>query len=151
MLLNGVISVSIMLSLQAIEHNHWHDGQLRLAAVDDNRDTDDSVVGCIDLYNFDPIHRRAAVGITVRTDLRRCHVGSQMLHLLSVMAYDVLNIHQLYADIRITNQPSINLFTKAGYLRCGLFKSWLVVADGFEDVVRMQLILGDDKIINPLT
>lgn len=39
-------------------------------------------VGCIDLYNYDPVNRRAAVGIMVATEHRRQGHALAMLHAL---------------------------------------------------------------------
>lgn len=110
--------------------------------------------GCIDLYNYDPLNRRCAVGIMVATEHRRQGHALAMLQALenlyrpSALQPPTSNLqphssplHILYADIAITNTASIALFRKAGYTQCGHFKEWLLVNDQYIDSIRMQLIL----------
>lgn len=97
------------------------------------------VVGCIDLYNYDPLNRRCAVGIMVATEHRRQGHALAMLQALADQYRSTL--HTLYADIAATNTASIALFRKAGYTQCGHFKEWLLVGDRYIDSIRMQLIL----------
>lgn len=97
------------------------------------------VVGCIDLYNYDPLNRRCAVGIMVATEHRRQGHALAMLQALADQYRSMLHI--LYADIAATNTASIALFRKAGYTQCGHFKEWLLVNDQYIDSIRMQLIL----------
>lgn len=95
--------------------------------------------GCIDLYNYDPLNRRCAVGIMVATEHRRQGHALAMLQALADQYRNTLHI--LYADIAATNTASIALFRKAGYTQCGHFKEWLLVNDQYIDSIRMQLIL----------
>lgn len=95
--------------------------------------------GCIDLYNYDPLNRRCAVGIMVATEHRRQGHALAMLQALADQYRSMLHI--LYADIAATNTASIALFRKAGYTQCGHFKEWLLVNDQYIDSIRMQLIL----------
>lgn len=99
------------------------------------------IVGCVDLYNYDPVNKRAAVGIMVASDYRRQGYGLAMLHGLASMAEDTFNIHLLYADIASPNTASLALFRKAGYTQCGHFKEWLEYDSHFIDNIRMQLII----------
>lgn len=105
-------------------------------------------VGCIDLYNYDPLNRRAAVGIMVSSDHRRQGHALAMLHALetlystqTIKQSSNQTIHTLYADIAATNAASLALFAKAGYTQCGHFRDWLLVGDRYIDSIRMQLIL----------
>lgn len=98
-------------------------------------------VGCIDLYAYDPLNRRAAVGIMVANEYRRQGHGLAMLHALRQLAATTYRLHTLYADIAAPNTASIALFSKAGYAECGHFKEWLEYDSHFIDNIRMQLIL----------
>lgn len=99
------------------------------------------IVGCIDLYSYDPLNRRAAVGIMVATEHRRQGYALAMLRALEKLATSNYQLHTLFADIAATNTASIALFCKAGYTQCGHFKEWLSVNDRYIDTIRMQLIL----------
>ena len=97
--------------------------------------------GCVDLYDYDPLNRRAAVGIMVATEYRRQCYALAMLQQLGSMARSNFRLHQLYADIASPNIASQALFHKAGYTECGRFKEWLEHDSHFIDNIRMQLIL----------
>lgn len=97
------------------------------------------IVGCIDLYAYDPLNRRCAVGIMVANEYRRQGYALAMLRALETQ--QAASLHTLYADIAAPNTASINLFRKAGYEECGRFKEWLELDSHFIDNIRMQKIL----------
>lgn len=107
-------------------------GSLRLYAIP---------FGCVDLYNYDPINRRCAVGIMVTTNYRRQGYALAMLRQLATLASTSYRLRTIYADIAVTNVASIGLFSKAGYTECGHFRDWLYMDGKFIDSIRMQLIL----------
>lgn len=81
-------------------------------------------IGCIDLFDFNPANRRAAVGILVRKEFRQKGYASEALELLLHYATDVLQLKQLYCHIDASNTPSLRLFEKHGFQRGGCFKAW---------------------------
>ena len=97
--------------------------------------------GCVDLYNYDPLNKRAAVGIMVAKEHRRKGFALEMLRQLQTLTTTNYQLHTLYADIAASNTASIALFQKAGYQECGRFKEWLNVDGQYIDSMRMQLIL----------
>ena len=98
-------------------------------------------VGAIDLYNYDPLNRRCAVGIMVANEYRRQGYALAMLRELQRLATNNYRLHTLYADIAASNTASIALFRKAGYTECGRFKEWLELDSHFIDNIRMQKLL----------
>ncbi len=121
-----------LITLAAEEGASLSSGSLRLYALP---------FGCVDLYNYDPLNRRAAVGIMVATEHRRQGYALAMLREVAKLSTTNYHLHTLYADIAVTNTASTALFLKAGYTQCGLFRDWLSVDGKFTDAVRMQLIL----------
>ena len=97
--------------------------------------------GCVDLYNYDPLNRRCAVGIMVANEYRRQGYAIAMLRELQALSTTNYQLHTLYADIAAINTASLALFTKAGYTECGRFKEWFEYDSHFIDNIRMQLIL----------
>lgn len=95
--------------------------QLRLMAV--NREG--TAVGCADLFDFDPYHHRAAVGILIDSQLRRMGYGKVMLQELEQFATIHLQLHQLYCDIADNNIACIRLFESEGFQHCGTRPEWL--------------------------
>ena len=120
------------LTLVAEEGASLSSGSLRLYALP---------YGCVDLYNYDPVNRRAAVGIMVASEYRRQGYALAMLHELSHLSPRTFHLHCLYADIAATNTASLALFAKAGYTQCGHFKEWLEYDSHYIDNIRMQKIL----------
>lgn len=119
------------------KHDIYVDKQLRLMVT--TRETEECV-GTIDLYDFDPFHRRAGVGILVDRRHRRKGYALEALMLLEEYAFRFLNLKQLYAVIPGKNSSSIRLFTQAGYRQTGVLEEWLSVGDSFDDALVMQKI-----------
>lgn len=109
--------------------------QLRLMA-----DTSHTV-GCVDLFDFDPYHRRAGVGIIVDSQHRRQGIGLQMLYALDDFSRQHLQLHQLHCIISAGNLASLALFEKAGYVRCGTLSQWVFSSGHWIDAFTYQKIL----------
>jgi diamine N-acetyltransferase len=97
-------------------------------------------IGSIDLYDFDPYHRRAGIGILIDELYRRKGFASEALELITDYSFHTLNLHQIFCNIENNNQESIRLFTKAGYKTCGLRKQWLLRNQNWSDELMLQLI-----------
>ncbi|MCH1433368.1 MAG: GNAT family N-acetyltransferase, partial [Flavobacteriaceae bacterium] len=66
-------------------------------------DAQKSVLGFIDLFDFEPLHRRAGVGIFVLSSYRTKGVASKALLLLHDYIKEHLNLKNLYANIAKEN------------------------------------------------
>lgn len=112
--------------------------QLRLAICKNN---DKNAIGLIDLFEFDPKNNRAGIGILVGNDDNRgLGLGTEALGLLIQYAFRQLNLHQLFANIDINNEPSLSLFTKFGFEKIGVKKQWNLVDGNYQDEALFQLI-----------
>jgi len=119
-----------------------HSGQLRMMVIDKKSN---ATIGTVDLFDYDPIQQRAAVGILVDAAYRRKSFGAEILQLTAEYGFNILFLNQIYAYIPVSNAVSFRLFNKCGYKQAGLLKSWLKTSDGFEDVYVMQLMKEDTK------
>ena len=99
-------------------------------------------VGVIDLFDYDPLHQRAGVGITILAQERRHGYARQALELLKNHAREVLRLHQIYATVSADNYPSLRLFRSAGFRRVGTRHAWLRTAQGWHDAVEVQCLLS---------
>jgi len=98
-------------------------------------------IGLIDIFDFDPKHLRAGVGIIVLNEKdRNKGVGAEALDLVLNYVFSVLNLHQLYANIIETNTASIRLFEKKGFKKVGLKKDWLYSGGVFKNEMLYQKI-----------
>ncbi len=112
--------------------------QLRLVieSVEDKR-----AVGCIDLFDFEPNHQRAGVGILIanKSD-RRKNYATEALQLLIDYSFTTLNLHQLFCNITVDNEASILLFQQQGFEITGIKKQWIRSGAGFKDEFLLQLV-----------
>ncbi|MDR2118376.1 MAG: GNAT family N-acetyltransferase [Tannerellaceae bacterium] len=118
--------------------NIYEARQLRLMIEDTASGTG---VGLIDLYDFDPHHRKAATGILIDPSRQRQGVATDSLNLLAAYAFSFLKLHQLYAYIPADNGASRALFLRCGFCVSGVLKDWISSGDGgFSDVLFAQRI-----------
>ena len=101
---------------------------------------DNQTVGCVDIYDFDFFHQKAAVGILVDKTFRNNGIASNALCLLIEYAFSYLKLKQLYGYIPEGNEASAKLFKKVGFVQSGKLINWLKMPDGFVDVLFFQLI-----------
>lgn len=109
--------------------------QLRLVVVEINSG---KPVGTIDLYDFDPFHQRAGVGILIDPDFQKKGYASQALNLLKAYTFGILHVNQLYAYIPSGNIASLNLFRLCGFVESGILRKWNKSSEGYEDVAVYQ-------------
>jgi diamine N-acetyltransferase len=122
--------------------NIFANRQLRMM-IDAQTDQRVQTVGAIDLFDFDPIHARAGLGILIASETdRQQGFASEAIRQMLAYGKDILFLHQLYCNIAASNIASIRLFEKAGFTASGVKKEWLKTTDGWEDELLLQKILG---------
>lgn len=110
--------------------------QLRLVAVEGEK-----VVGCVDLFDYEPFSQRAGIGIIVNRELRNQGYGKDLLLAIEDYCARYLLLHQLYCTISESNTASLQLFSSQDYLQVGTLKDWIRTSEGYQDAVIMQKIL----------
>ncbi|PTN07845.1 GNAT family N-acetyltransferase [Mangrovibacterium marinum] len=99
-------------------------------------------VGAIDLFDFDPFHQRAGIGILIYSPANRQKgYAADALQLMCRYAKETLGLHQLYANIGANNPASMGLFEKCGFSLSGTKKDWLNSPAGRIDEHIYQRIL----------
>ena len=111
--------------------------QKRFVISDKQKD----VLGFVDLFDFEPIHRRAGVGIFVPNVYRTKGVATKALQLMHTYVKEHLNLKNLYANISMENSSSIKLFAGAGYVEIGIKKDWNFYQGCFHDELLYQICL----------
>ena len=98
-------------------------------------------IGCIDLFDFDPQHKRAGIGILIadKSEQRKGH-ASAALTLMIRYSFTTLCLNQLYCNITSDNEASLGLFRRQGFKEVGLKKSWLYDKGVWKDEFLFQLI-----------
>jgi len=97
-------------------------------------------IGLIDLFDFNPQHKRAGIGILIHPDFQKNGFAFEALSILIDYAFKYLNLHQLYANITANNSKSISLFTKHKFKKVGIKKDWILSEGKFKDEILFQLI-----------
>jgi diamine N-acetyltransferase len=111
--------------------------QLRLAIANQKNN---APCGLIDLFDFNPLHNRAGIGLFVHKDHRQKGIASEALNLLISYAFQYLNLHQLYANILLDNHISRTLFETFHFERVGIKKDWVFSQKQYKDEALYQLI-----------
>jgi diamine N-acetyltransferase len=96
-------------------------------------------VGLIDLFDFNPQHKRAGIGILIHPDFERKGFASETLSILINYSFSHLQLHQLYANITSSNSKSLKLFKKHKCEEVGVKKDWILSEGKFKDEVLFQL------------
>jgi len=100
------------------------------------------LLGIIDLFDFEPFHRRVGVGLIIISSERRKGMGKKALGLIELHCINNLNIHSLYANIAIENDSSIAVFEFCGFENVGIRKEWNFYDGSFHDEFLYQKIIG---------
>ena len=102
-------------------------------------------IGTVDLFEFDPFHNRAGVGILIgEADERKKGYASLVLDKIILYAFDTLQLHQLFCNISEENTESLKLFEKKGFQVTGTKKEWLKTKDGYLNEYTLQMINPHD-------
>lgn len=99
----------------------YRDGQLRLIIEDEGQ-----TLGCIDLFDFDPRNRKAAIGMYIGREARGRGVGKEAVRQLEEYAFRFLHLRLLYAIIRETNLHCTTLYRSAGYAEVAKLPHWTI-------------------------
>ncbi|PSR54432.1 GNAT family N-acetyltransferase [Adhaeribacter arboris] len=100
-------------------------------------------VGTIDLFDFEPIHQRAGVGIVIAPPFRQQRYATEALQLILKYCREHLFLHQVFCSVSNDNVSSLRLFESAGFLAVGIRREWIRTPKGWQDVIEFQKILAD--------
>ena len=84
-----------------------------------------NIIGAIDLYDFDPVNKRVAVGFIIDSEHRGNGYGAQALSIVCRYCMLRLDVKQLYAFVGVDNEGSLNTLEKASFRRSGKLRRWI--------------------------
>ena len=120
------------------DRNMYQTGQLRLMI---QSCAGNNTIGTIDLFDFDPFHHRAGVGILIALpEMRGQGLASESLKLLKEYAFSHLDLNQLYCNVLCDNSSSVKLFEASGFVITGEQRQWIRINDHYQDQYFMQLL-----------
>ena len=112
--------------------------QLRLVIT---KKADGSAIGAVDLFEFDPYHLRAGVGILIADPHdRKQGFAGETLETLIEYTFRTLSLKQLWCNISEDNQESLKLFIRYGFLITGQKKDWMRKEDKWYSEYFLQLV-----------
>lgn len=101
---------------------------------------DQSLLGCVDLFDFDPHNSRVGIGILIDENHRQKGWASEALDVLIPYSFNQLKVHQLYCNVLLSNTDSLNLFKRKHFSEIGVKKEWVFHEGKYQDEVLLQLI-----------
>ena len=122
-------------------------GQLRLMIETDEPREDSTApqtartVGTVDLYEYDPLHGRAGLGILIygEENLRRGY-ARDTIETLCRYAREQLRMHQIWCCVGADNEASLQLFRSLDFAEVGTKRDWLWSPEGYRDELLFQKI-----------
>ncbi|MFB0997404.1 MAG: GNAT family protein [Flavobacteriales bacterium] len=101
----------------------------------------DKPIGTIDLFEYDPLNQRAGLGVLIdEVSERNKGYANEALKLMIRYSWDRLNLHGLFCNIFESNEHSIKLFQKNGFVQTGIKKDWALIKKNWENELFFQLI-----------
>jgi diamine N-acetyltransferase len=107
--------------------------------------TNNTPVGMIDLFDFNPQHQRVGIGILITPAYQTKGYAHEALEMIIDYAFTYLNVHQIYANITSDNLNSISLFEKFQFKKVGIKKDWMYANSTFKDEILYQLIKNSNE------
>ena len=109
------------------------------------KNSESQPVGLVDLFDFNPNHKRLGIGILIAEEAQRGkgYAKEAILSMLdhSYMALDCINV---YCNITADNHRSIALFESLGFELVGEKKKWIREGDGFKNELLYQRLRDND-------
>lgn len=115
----------------------YTDKQLRLMIENEEK----TVVGIVDLMNFDPRHLRAELGLVIQRVHRHQGYAHSVISTICRYAKEVLHLHQLYVIIPADNLSTLSIFQHAGFHQTAELNDWLFDGTGYHPAIMLQRII----------
>ena len=123
---DGQLRLIIHSSSESVCQQSGLSGEAGLSSVSPQ---DGLTLGCVDLFDFDPRNRRAAIGMYIAPQYRGQGIGREAVRLLEEYAFDFLHLRIIYAIISTSNTACSELYRQAGYTPSSVLPSWTLEAD----------------------
>ncbi|MCC8173981.1 MAG: GNAT family N-acetyltransferase [Odoribacter sp.] len=101
-------------------------------------------LGLIELYDFDPYHQRAGLGVMIYNHQdRRKGYATSAIKLMLDYCFETLGLNQVYSCVPKCNVASLKVFKKIGFCEIGIWKQWLKQGLEWQDAVFFQMLSSD--------
>ena len=139
---NTIVPFSRFVLEQFVLESHkdiYTSKQLRLM-IDKKENGNIVTIGSIDLFDLDPVNKRAGIGIMVVENEQKRGFASEALGLMVDYCFKILKLHQVYCNIGADNKVSLKLFKKNRFDIVGIKKEWFLKGDIWMDEYLLQLL-----------
>ena len=100
----------------------------------------DKAIGCIDLFEYDPINGHIGIGILIEQAYREQGYAKKALALCIDYLFNNVMVHHVHCLIDGQNKESQYIFEKLGFKPCGTRKDWIKTPEGYIDAIFYQKI-----------
>ncbi len=128
------IAVENLLVQNTIDVYQTRQTRLMVCSIANNE-----IVGCVDMFDFDPYNMRCGIGILIDNNYRKQGYATEAVRLMCQYLFETLTMHTIYASMRKSNIASQRVFEHCLFKQTGLHEGWIKVGDKYEDEVFMQL------------
>lgn len=97
-------------------------------------------IGCIDLFDYDPVNSRIGIGILIEEAHRNKGFAQKAIAMCTDYLLNNVMVHQIHCLVDVQNMESQHLFEKMGFVPSGRRKDWIKTPDGFIDAIFYQYI-----------
>lgn len=105
-------------------------------------DVDNVAVGCVDIFDFEPLHRRFGIGILIYADEhRRRGYARRVIDMVKEYARNTLDLRQIWVTIDEDNPASVALFEGCGFTLSARRREWINRGGKFIDELEYQCFL----------
>jgi len=141
---NTIIPYSRYALKHYLENSHksiFETGQLRLLIEDKKTNRP---IGIIDLFDFDPMNARVALGVMIYAAIdRQQGFASAAMNLVVDYCFGILQMHQVYCNVAECNIGSIKMLSNLCFEQAGVKKQWLKIDNNWQDEILFQKINPD--------
>ena len=119
------------------------DHQLRLVIIDiatKNR------AGLLDVFEYNPLHKRAGIGIFLHEEFRGKGLAADALRVLIQYLFKIVQLHQIWCNVLVENNSSMQLFLKAGFEQTCIKREWIFHDNQFHDEATLQFINPNHRV-----
>lgn len=97
-------------------------------------------IGCIDLFDYQPIHNRIGLGILIDESYRGKGLASKAIALCLDYLFNDVMVHQVHCLVDESNTVSQQLFKGLGFIPVGTVNDWIKTPQGYLNAILYQKI-----------
>lgn len=105
-------------------------------------DVEGVAIGSVDIFDFEPLHRRFGIGILIYADEhRRRGYARRVIDMVKEYARNTLDLRQIWVTIDEDNPASVALFEGCGFTLSARRREWINMGGKFIDELEYQCFL----------